>query len=225
MDVEKVKFALLVFPDPMRSWIAPLLPQRRRISRNHRNLKRSDEEYTVLNFLLQTAKDNDPDTLSAKTDPFDCFRSGFNRKVMSTVQLSDGTVIHPGETIAMPSEPMSQDTEYYDDALRFNGDRFYQAMTKGPDESRSLNYKYTEIEPGNLSWGNGRFSCPGRWYASLMMKLLLATLILGYDFEFPPDQTWRPSNVVVDVHVLPDMKRQILIKRRAGKEDSVTKER
>ncbi|KAL9028492.1 MAG: hypothetical protein Q9196_003147 [Gyalolechia fulgens] len=220
MDVEKVKFALLLFPDPMRSWIAPLLPQRRRISRNHRNvrdllfpqskLKRSDEEYTVLNFLLQTAKDNDPDTLSARLI------------LLTAAALSDGTVIHPGETIAMPSEPMSQDTEYYDDALRFNGDRFYQAMTKGPDESRSLNYKYTEIEPGNLSWGNGRFSCPGRWYASMMMKLLLATLILRYDFEFPPDQTGRPSNVVVDVHVLPDMKRQILIKRRAGKEDSVT---
>lgn len=141
---------------------------------------------------------------------------------MSTIELSNGTVIHAGETIAMPSGPMARDTKYYDDPLRFNGDRFYPAMVEGPDEFRSLNKKYTDIEPGNLSWGNGRFSCPGRWYASLMMKLLLATLILRYDMEFPPGQTGRPSSVVLDVHVLPDMKRQILVRKRGCKGNSVT---
>jgi len=138
---------------------------------------------------------------------------GFDRKAMSTIKLSDGTVILPGDTIAMPSGPMAQDQIYYKDPTKFDGYRFFNATAKGQDATQGLENGYTEIEPGNLSWGNGRFSCPGRWYASLMMKLLLAKFILEYDFEFPQSQTVRPSDFVMDVHVLPDMKQRILIKK------------
>ena len=44
-----------------------------------------------------------------------------------------------------------------------------------------------------------------------MIKLLLATLILEYDFEFPEGEIARPSDFVLDVHVLPDMKQKILL--------------
>jgi len=76
MDVEKVKFALLFFPASMRSWIVPFLPQKWRLTRNHRNvrnllfpaskLQKSQEDFTVLNFLLQTSKDTDPETLTSR---------------------------------------------------------------------------------------------------------------------------------------------------------------
>ena len=139
---------------------------------------------------------------------------GFDRKVMSTIKLSDGTVILPGDTIAIPSGPMAQDQIYYDDPIKFDGYRFLNATTKGHDATQSMENEYTGIEPGNLTWGNGRFSCPGGWYASLMMKLILARFMLEYDFEFPESQTVRPSDFVMDVHVLPDMKQRILIKKR-----------
>ncbi len=139
---------------------------------------------------------------------------GFDRKVMSTIKLSDGTVILPGDTIAMPSGPIAQDESYYDDPLNFDGYRFYRKTTGTNDEARKSENEYTGIEPGNLSWGQGRFSCPGRWYASMMMKLLLATLVLEYDFEFAKSHSERPSNFVMDVHVLPNMKHEILPKKR-----------
>ena len=76
MDVEKTKFALLLFPVAMRSWIIKLLPQKWRLIRNHRNvqnllfpaskLNKSKEDYTVLNLLLQTSKDIDPETLASR---------------------------------------------------------------------------------------------------------------------------------------------------------------
>ncbi|KAI4095181.1 MAG: hypothetical protein LQ339_007341 [Xanthoria mediterranea] len=139
---------------------------------------------------------------------------GFDRKVMSNIKLSDGTVIDAGETIAMPSGPMSQDHSYYTDPSKFDGYRFCHVTAEGQGQSPELEKEYTEIEPGNLSWGHGRFSCPGRWYASTVMKLLLATLILEYDFKFPDGQSRRPANYVMDVHVLPDMKQQVLFKKR-----------
>ena len=76
MDVEKVKFALLLFPAFMRSWVVSFLPPKWRLIRNHENVRnllfpsskltRSEEEYTVLNFLLQTSKDNNPETLTSR---------------------------------------------------------------------------------------------------------------------------------------------------------------
>lgn len=139
---------------------------------------------------------------------------GFDCKVMSTVKLSDGTILLPGDTIAMPSGPMAQDQSYYEDPLTFDGYHFYREAAKEQDEGQKSETKYDGIEPGNLSWGHGRFSCPGRWYASVMIKFLLASLILEYDFEFSESQSVRPSNFVMDVHVLPDMQQKILIKKR-----------
>ncbi len=76
MDVEKVKFTLLLFPAFMRSWIVGFLPQRWRLTRNHKNVRnllfpasklaKSQEDFTVLNFLLQTSKDTNPETLTSR---------------------------------------------------------------------------------------------------------------------------------------------------------------
>lgn len=133
---------------------------------------------------------------------------------MSTIKLSDGTILLPGDTITMPSGPMAQDQLYYDDPSTFDGYRFYSEVANGQDDAQKSETKYDGIEPGNLSWGQGRFSCPGRWYASLMIKFLLASLILEYDFEFSESQSVRPSDFVMGTHVLPDMKQKILIKKR-----------
>lgn len=76
MDVEKVKFALLIFPEFVRPWLAPWLPQRRRLARDHKEvqnlifpesrLEKTEEQHTVLNFLLQSSRDMDPETLTSR---------------------------------------------------------------------------------------------------------------------------------------------------------------
>ena len=132
---------------------------------------------------------------------------------MSPVKLSDGTIIPCGNTIAMPSGAMARDQLYYNDPLTFDGNRFYR-MAIERDAPQQAESDYTAIEPGNLSWGHGRFSYPGRWYASAMMKLVLATLILEYEFEYPKGQSARPPDFVMDLHVLPDMKQKIVLMRR-----------
>lgn len=138
---------------------------------------------------------------------------------MSPVELSDGTIIPSGNTIAMPSGPMARDQLYYNDPLTFDGNRFYRGPA-GEDGAQQSESAYAAIEPGNLSWGHGRFSCPGRWYASAMMKLVLATLILDYEFGYPKGQSVRPPNFVMDLHVLPDMKQKIVLKRRQRRDYS-----
>jgi len=143
---------------------------------------------------------------------------GFDRKVMSPIELSDGkTVLPRGASIAIAGGPMSRDSTFYDDPRHFDGLRFYRpAEDDIPTGSTNTQKDYTGIEPGNLSWGNGRFTCPGRWYAAAMIKLIIANLLLDYDISFPPNQTERPLNAKYDTEVHPDFKQKIVLRKRRG---------
>ncbi|KUI72796.1 Ent-kaurene oxidase [Cytospora mali] len=138
---------------------------------------------------------------------------GFNRKIMSSIRLSDGTILPRDTVVAAPGGPMSRDPKFYDEPQRFDGLRFYRA-DDSRDASSASTQDYVGIEPGNLSWGNGRFTCPGRWYAAVMIKLILAKLLLEFDVSFPPGQTGRPLNGKYDTDVHPDFDQKIVLRRR-----------
>lgn len=134
---------------------------------------------------------------------------------MSPIELSDGKTILPrGATIAIPGGPMSRDSTLYDDPQRFDGFRFYRPEMEDTMSPTNTQQDYTGIEPGNLSWGNGRFTCPGRWYAAALIKLIVANLLVDYDISFPRGQRERPLNVKYDTETLPDFNQEIVIKRR-----------
>lgn len=141
---------------------------------------------------------------------------GFNRKVMSPVKLSNGTVLHPGSTIAMPGGPMSHDSQFYNDPQRFDGFRFYRPSSEegNAGSATTSTQDFVGIEPGNLAWGNGRFTCPGRWYAAVLIKLIMAKLLLEYDISYPPGQTERPPNSIHDTDVHPPFGQKIVLRKR-----------
>lgn len=110
---------------------------------------------------------------------------------------------------------MSRDSTFYKAPQHFDGFRFYRPGEDG--EIGTINHTqldYTGIESGNLSWGNGRFTCPGRWYAAAMIKLILANILLDYDISFPHGQMERPLNGKYDTEVHPDFEQKIVIRKR-----------
>lgn len=109
---------------------------------------------------------------------------------------------------------LSRDPSFYDDPQRFDGLRFYRSGESGDAGNTQSKQDYTGIEPGNLSWGNGRFTCPGRWYAAAMIKLIVANLLLDYDISFPEGQHQRPQNVKYDTEIHPDFGQKIVVKKR-----------
>ena len=133
---------------------------------------------------------------------------------MSPIKLSDGTTILPGTTISMAAGPLARDPAYYSDPLRFDGFRFNKLRSFRDETGDRSETEYTSIEPGNLTWGNGRFTCPGRWYAGVMIKLLIANIILEYQFEYPKGQKERTSNTQWDTELLPDFKQSLVMRRR-----------
>lgn len=83
---------------------------------------------------------------------------GFDRKVMSEIQLSDGkTTLPKGTLIAVPGGPMSRDPRFCDRPDQFDGSRFYRSHDHGANDPTNARHEFTGIQPGNVSWGNGRF--------------------------------------------------------------------
>ena len=137
--------------------------------------------------------------------------------MISPIELSDSkTKLPRGATIVIPGGPISRDELFYDDPMHFDGRRFFRSNQDDESHNRPSRQDYTGIEPGNLSWGSGRFTCPGRWYAEALIKLILADLLVQYDISFPKEQTERPKNVRYDTEVHPDFNQKITLKRRVA---------
>ena len=60
---------------------------------------------------------------------------------MSSIKLSDGTILLPGDTIAMPSGPMTQDQSYYIDPLNLTAIAFTtpEPRNRKMMEARTMN--------------------------------------------------------------------------------------
>lgn len=62
----------------------------------------------------------------------------------------------------------------------------------------------------SLAFGGGRSACPGRFFRTAEVKMMLYTL-MSYDLEM---QDKRPENFILGLNVLPPTKATIRIKRR-----------
>lgn len=128
---------------------------------------------------------------------------------MSPIKLSNGLNIPTGTFISMAAESMTRDPTYYDNPDEFNGYRFFQPLQTSLDPLQ----KFSGIEQGNLAWGSGRLTCPGRWFASAMNKLIIGELLVRYEIKFPQGQTRRPGNLYSNGGAMPDPTQVLCLRR------------
>ncbi|UKZ75705.1 hypothetical protein TrVFT333_003397 [Trichoderma virens FT-333] len=125
---------------------------------------------------------------SARMNPVESVSS--RRMALKPFELSDGYRVEPGEWICTAPRGMMSDARYYADPLKFQGFRFVNpdllekkfSGTSGDGVSQEAPSKYTDINDWQL-WGTGRSACPGRFYATAVMKTLLALFITKYDMQ------------------------------------------
>ncbi|KAL9581727.1 MAG: hypothetical protein Q9203_005780 [Teloschistes exilis] len=139
-----------------------------------------DEMPLLDSFLRESARLNPIDGVSMR------------RKVLQPYTFADGTCLPQGSIVSIPQRAIMRDSMYYDNPETFDGFRF------APDSTTAK--KYTDIDVSYPTWGLGRRACPGRYYASSLLKMVLGKLILGYDFEFadakaPRVFQWRSAVV------------------------------
>lgn len=131
------------------------------------------------------------------------------------VTTPSGVQVPRGYQLGIPAYSIHYDEEIYgSDAASFKPFRFYNrrkdAQGNG-DNLKGARQAWATTSADYLSFGAGLNSCPGRFFASGMIKVLMANILLRYDFEF---QEKRPDNVWFGTNHIPPMNAKMRIRRR-----------
>ena len=144
--------------------------------------------------------------------------------------MNDGLHLPQGTRIGTPTYSIHHDNNVYENAMTYDAFRFSRVRA-GASKSSTENGTATGamnkedlakvLEAKNLStvttsdtflsFGHGRHACPGRFFAAMEMKLLLAYIVLNYDVKTFDK---RPANSFMAGSILPPMKATISVRRR-----------
>lgn len=131
------------------------------------------------------------------------------RITVSDITLSDGSVLPKGAAVAVPSWSVTRDEKLWTNPTTFDGFRFEKLREEPGAEHK---YQFATTGPDSLSFGYGPQACPGRFFASNEIKVLLAHILLNYDCKLEGGK--RPDNITRDLTILPNMGVKILFKKR-----------
>lgn len=145
----------------------------------------------------------------------------FQRVVRKGTTLKDGTYLPAGTHFAMPSAAMAHDpallpfdVDDQQDAQRFDPFRFERLRTD-PTKPENVNrFQFATTDASTLHFGHGKYACPGRFFASNEIKVILCHLLLQYDFKFPEGQDTRPANWSYEEAFYPDPTVPVLMRQR-----------
>ncbi|CZR37631.1 uncharacterized protein FPRO_07178 [Fusarium proliferatum ET1] len=95
------------------------------------------------------------------------------------ITLSDGTKISQN-TLSIVPLVRHWDPEYYQDPNTFDAFRFYNARQEEGKENKS---QFVSTSPEYLSFGHGLHACPGRFFASNEIKIIMCHILLKYEWR------------------------------------------
>ncbi|KAH6915699.1 cytochrome P450 [Coprinopsis sp. MPI-PUGE-AT-0042] len=130
-----------------------------------------------------------------------------NRVVMNDYTFGNGVTLPKGSTIAVDLTDMHMSPDY-DNAKEFDPWRFYKIQTETGKRS-----DMTTTTSDFLAFGHGRHACPGRFFAAVEIKLMMAYLVLNYDVKCEQDGV-RPKDMWVGQTCVPDPKANLLFRKR-----------
>ena len=116
----------------------------------------------------------------------------------------------PGEYTGRP--------KLYDDPEQYRPFRFSD-MRSGEREDLAKDAKLsaTSLSSEYHPFGLGKHACPGRFFALTEMKLLLAYMLLNYEFDFSFPSEKPKSMWIGATAMIPPMNATIRIKRKAAR--------
>jgi len=131
---------------------------------------------------------------------------GMIRLALSPFTFSNGVTIPAGTMVALPLIAIHTDEEIYPNSREFDGFRFSKLREKDGDAAAAARHQTVTASAENLTFGLGRHTCPGRFFAASVIKALLAHILVTYDVMFedgtgvPPQLSmkfWRSRSVNV----------------------------
>ena len=129
---------------------------------------------------------------------------------MKPLKLTSDIQLYPDDMIAIANYAINKDPRVYESPETFDADRFITLRSQPGNASR---YQYTSNSVTALDFGYGRHPCPGRFFVSTEIKVVLAHLLLNYDIKLDGTNE-RPPNVYKGVLIIPNPESRILLRKR-----------
>lgn len=105
------------------------------------------------------------------------------------------------------------DPDIYPDPERFDGFRFFKL--RSPDDPNTARLQYAASNLDSMAFGYGRHACPGRFFASNEIKMIMVHLLMNYEFKFPKGVTERPTSFAAETQFLPNHIARVMLKGRS----------
>ncbi|KAK3687927.1 putative cytochrome P450 [Podospora appendiculata] len=144
----------------------------------------------------------------------------FERLVTRPYTFSDGFTIPANTQIGVPTQAISMDPALYADPDTFDGFRFSKlkaAIKPGTNPAEMGRLAYASSNHESMAFGYGRHACPGRWFASNEIKMIMVYLLENYEFRLPGGKTGlanRPPSLNFETQYLPNPDAVIEFRRR-----------
>ncbi|KAH7311513.1 cytochrome P450 [Stachybotrys elegans] len=131
-----------------------------------------------------------------------------------SLDLGNGITIPRGTRIMFPSQSMHMDPNTYQDPHTFDAFRFSRPFESvEPDVEVPTRAAMTTMNSSFLVWGYGKYGCPGRWFASQLLKQALAHVVLNYDVEVVEQR--QPRQALLNI-IMPEDGINIKIRRKVA---------
>ncbi|KAI0459174.1 cytochrome P450 [Xylaria acuta] len=134
----------------------------------------------------------------------------FQRKAMVPIKLSNGFNVPAGTIVQCNTNMLDEAPAEWGDPNAFDGSRFYKLRSK-PEDTNKFQFASTSYD--SMQFGFGNDACPGRFFASNQIKIILAYILSNYDFKFEDGVVGRPKNIMFEVNILADPTVKVLFKK------------
>ncbi|KAG6017098.1 hypothetical protein E4U54_008359 [Claviceps lovelessii] len=126
----------------------------------------------------------------------------------ANIKLSDGTVL-PKNKLTLVSAHKQWDAASYEQPDQFDGYRFYK-MRQIPGKEHSA--QLVSVSPEHMGFGYGLHACPGRFFASEEIKLVLCHILMKYDFKLVDGTDVEPRKFGLNMTANPSAR--LMVRRR-----------
>lgn len=119
-----------------------------------------------------------------------------------------GVELKKGQFVTMSGQSRATDPAIFEDPKTYKGLRFCDEEKLEEHRARP----FRSIDADILTWGVGRWACPGRQVADMAVKILLVKLLDENDFAFVGGKPLRPNAIHEFLFFHPNNK--MLVRRR-----------
>ncbi|RYP42178.1 hypothetical protein DL768_010386 [Monosporascus sp. mg162] len=146
---------------------------------------------------------------SARMNPF--MYLALIRRVQKPVQLSIGPELPAGSTLCVDAYHCYNSKKTWKHPEEFDPMRFYNLRRQPGQE---MKHQFVGTGHDSPQWGDGPQACPGRFFATNTLKILLVHLLMKYDFQFPPG-AGKPHRIIFpNGSTTPELTARIQFRRR-----------